>query len=85
MAPKIIKKIAKAFGYVQIAQFLQNIFRTRFATDMYIAQVQVVSKTHEKTFGKYKNKHNGQKDAARNNLIAVRFAHALRALFVVLN
>ena len=60
---KFIKKIAKALGYVQIAQFLQNIFRTRFATDMYIAQVQVVNKTHEKTFGAYKNIHNGQKIA----------------------
>ena len=63
MAPKIIRKIAKSLGYVQVAQFLQNIFRTRYATDMYIAQVQVVSKTHEKTFGEYKNKHYG-KDVA---------------------
>lgn len=56
----IIKKIARKLGYREIATFLQNIFRTRFATDMYIAQVQVVSKTHEKTFGEYRNKHCGQ-------------------------
>lgn len=57
---KLIRKIFVCLGYRQIAQFFQNIFRTRFATDMYISQVHVVSKTHEKTFGKYKNKHYGQ-------------------------
>lgn len=39
---------------------LQNIFRTRFQTDMYISQVQVVSKTHEKVFVGYKNKYNNR-------------------------
>ena len=63
MAPQIIKNIAKALGYVQIAQFLQDIFRTRFATDMYLAKLNIVTKTHEKTFGEYKNKYNGQEIA----------------------
>ena len=59
MSPLLIK-VLRTIGITQIIQFWQNIFRTRFANDMYIAQVQVVSKTHEKTFAEYKNKHNRQ-------------------------
>lgn len=60
MLKKIMKFILKIFGYKYIAMFFQNIFRTRFATDMYISQCNVVAETHKKTFRGYKNKYAGQ-------------------------
>jgi len=60
MIKKVFKKIIKKMGYVQVSQFLQNWFRTRYATDMYISQCNVVTETHKQTFGEYKNKHCGQ-------------------------
>lgn len=60
---KLIRKIFILLGYERISGFMQNLFRSRFATDMYISQVQVISRTHEKTFIEYKNKFNGKEIA----------------------
>ena len=60
MFPKYIRQIAKMSGYVQISEFFQNIFRTKLSTDMYLAQLNVVTKTHEKTFERYKNIYSGK-------------------------
>lgn len=60
MESLILRKIAKALGYKQIAMFLQNIYRTRFETDMYIAQCNVVRETHNQTFRKYKGINRGK-------------------------
>ena len=46
--------------YKSVSSFFQNIFRTRYQTDMYIAQVQTVSQVHQKTFAEYKNINNGK-------------------------
>lgn len=59
MPPTLIK-ILKCIGIIQLIQLWQNVFRTRFATDMYLAKLNVVTKTHTETFGEYKNKYNGQ-------------------------
>lgn len=53
MEPLIIRKIAKLLGYRQVSLLLQNIFRSRFETDMYISQCSVVRETHNETFRKY--------------------------------
>ena len=55
-----ITKLFKFLGIVQIMQLLQNIFRTRYATDMYLAQLNIVAKNHKETFGEYKNKYFGK-------------------------
>lgn len=57
---KFIRKILKHIGYKQISYFFQNLFRTRYQTDMYISQVNVVSNIHQKTFGEYRNKYYGK-------------------------
>ena len=46
--------------YKTISIHFQNIFRTRFNTDMYIAQCNIVTKIHKTTFSEYKNKYNGK-------------------------
>lgn len=58
----MLQVVYKSFKsiYKVLSAFFQNIFRSRFALDMYIAQVQVVTKTHYKTFGKYKNIYSNQ-------------------------
>lgn len=50
-----MKKILINTLYKPITTFFQNLFRTRYQTDMYIAQTQIVSNTHKKSFEKYKN------------------------------
>lgn len=46
--------------YINLSSFFQNIFRSRFYTDMYIAQSHVVASVHEKTFSRYKNIYTGK-------------------------
>lgn len=41
--------------YKTISSFFQNLIRTRYQTDMYIAQTQVVSNIHKQSFYNYKN------------------------------
>lgn len=60
MEPLIIRKIAKLLGYRQVSLLLQNIFRSRFETDMYISQCSVVRETHNETFRKYKGINRGK-------------------------
>lgn len=56
------KQIRKLFLkiYKPISICWQNVFRTRFATDMYISQMNVVTLTHQKTFSEYKNIYNNK-------------------------
>lgn len=58
-----MKKLFINCIYKPISSFWQNIFRTRFQTDMYMAQVQVVSEVHKATFAKYKNIYLGKEVA----------------------
>lgn len=49
--------------YVHLSSFIQNRFRTRLQTDLYISQTNVVANVHKETFGKYKNFYNGKEIA----------------------
>ena len=57
-----IKRIIKKF-YIIPSIIIQNFIRTVHKENMYISQANVVSLTHQKTFGEYKNKHEGKEIA----------------------
>lgn len=55
---KFPKKMLKL--YIPISSFLQNLYRTRLQTDLYLSQIQIVNNVHKETFSKYKNLYKGK-------------------------